>query len=594
MIDSGDWPTPLSEHMREEFAEIAQYDIQSPNALDIIDQKWVYIKAFTQPSEYRKDFFAFGLLSPSLTIQGNTPECMRYLRTGANADVTPHTGIWRQWDPAKPKSRAKELYERMYPKDATSMDATSKDATPKDATSKEIERVRQNVENPLDQRQEGKPDPLQETLEETIKRNKAEAEGQRPIGAGETGAASSTEVPKQQRSPSKGDPANAKQIMENAQANWTTNTLRMTKQSGDEISRMFCNIQGTNHFMLDKVLEGLEIKEEDYSPKLPYRPDGYLKYDKVPAYNRRWLPKDKTGNPNPEEFRESFDPSKVWIEDRWMVCRRLCGDKLCRILFYKTCTFIWEHNNLERIDVRERQDALLKYVFRVDSLAHFRTSLEDNEVRVISWDATKFIWMTKDSVHKMFLEVCMMGPMVAMFGREFQQYLLENPGKQRIPKETMQYSVDSGRTSMGNKRLEMTHTQYVADEFDDDCISISSKRTRSPRRDMHHNAPWNQSPSNRGQDVDMIFIQRSDGRPMRDIRGDDLYRDDLSRPVGADPRIRGHYPREERQRDDMPRRGDYPRSQTRHLEPRYYEHKPKERKPQRHESEPGRRSDRRD
>ena len=56
---------------------------------------------------------------------------------------------------------------------------------------------------------------------------------------------------------------------------------------------MFCTIQGSSYFMLDKVLQDLVVKEEDYSPVLPYRTDGYLKYDDVPAYNRKWLPKDK-------------------------------------------------------------------------------------------------------------------------------------------------------------------------------------------------------------------------------------------------------------------------------------------------------------
>ena len=99
-------------------------------------------------------------------------------------------------------------------------------------------------------RQEGKPDPLQETLAETIKREKTGGQG-RPIGTGEYGACGSTEVPQQQRPPSKGDPANAQQIMANAQVNWTTNTLRMRKHAGDEIPRMFCTIQGTTYFMLD-------------------------------------------------------------------------------------------------------------------------------------------------------------------------------------------------------------------------------------------------------------------------------------------------------------------------------------------------------
>ena len=94
MIDSGDWPTPLTEHMRDECAKVAQYDIRSLNAQDIIDQKWLYIKAFMAPSEYKKDYFSLSLGHSSLTIQGNTPECMRYLRTGANSEVTPQIGIW--------------------------------------------------------------------------------------------------------------------------------------------------------------------------------------------------------------------------------------------------------------------------------------------------------------------------------------------------------------------------------------------------------------------------------------------------------------------------------------------------------------------
>ena len=258
------------------------------------------------------------------------------------------------------------------------------------------------------------------------------------------------------------------------------------------------------------------------------------------------------------------------------------------------CTFIWEHNDLDKPEVRERQDALLKHVFRVDSAGQFRSSLDDEEVRVISWDGTMFVWMTKDNIHKMFLETCTMGPLVAMFGREFQQYLLEHPGTNKIPKERMQFSVDSGRTSMGNKRIEKVHTQYVADDHDDDCVSISSKRTRSPRRDLHRNAPWKQSPSNR-QDVDMRS-QCSDRR-IRDIREDPNYqnmRDNLSRPRGEDPRTRNFYPREDHPRGSMSIRGDYARSEPGRLEPRYYENKLKERKSHRHDYESDRRTDRRD
>ena len=189
----------------------------------------------------------------------------------------------------------------------------------------------------------------------------------------------------------------------------------------------------------------------------------------------------------------------------------------------------------------------------------------------MTWDRRMMVWMSPKQLNDMFHETCLLGPLAAMFGREFQQYLLENPGKLRIPKETMQYSVDSGRTSMGNKRMEMVHTQYVADEYDDDRASISSRRTRSPRRDAYRNIPWKQSPSN---------------RQYSDIRDDPNYQamkdSIISRALGEDSRIREQYPREGRHRDDKSQRGEHSRSQTGRLEPRYYEPRPKERKPHRH------------
>ena len=111
------------------------------------------------------------------------------------------------------------------------------------------------------------------------------------------------------------------------------------------------------------------------------------------------------------------------------------------------------------------------------------------------------MWMSKADIHRMFLEVCTLGPIVAMFGREFQQYLLEHEDTDKIPSEHMKFSINSGRTSMGERRLNQVYTEKVADDYDDDRISISSKRTRSPRR-SYRGAPWNQSPSNR-QDIDL-------------------------------------------------------------------------------------------
>ena len=140
-----------------------------------------------------------------------------------------------------------------------------------------------------------------------------------------------------------------------------------------------------------------------------------------------------------------------------------------------------------------------------------------------------------------------------------------------IPKERMQFSVNSGRTSIGGHRLDKVYIEFVADERDDDQISISSKRTRSPRREPHRDAPWNQSPSNR-QEID-LRSERSDRR--RDIRQEPNYqtlRENLSRPRREEGRSRDHTPRDEHPRGSMS-------SKARMEQPRRHEYKPMENKP---------------
>ena len=182
-----------------------------------------------------------------------------------------------------------------------------------------------------------------------------------------------------------------------------------------------------------------------------------------------------------------------------------------------------------------------------------------------------------------------MGPLAAMFGREFQQYLLEHKGADKIFKAKMQHSVDSGRSSMSQKRVEEVHHEYVNDDYDDDRASQVSKRTRSPRKTMTPfcGAPWAQSPTNR-RDVDMRD-QYDDRRP-RDIRqrqDHDRVRDDVRGPRSSDVR----------DQDDYPRDGDrrkYAQSEPEPREPRPYERKSKDRQPRPYDHESDRRTSRRD
>ena len=74
---------------------------------------------------------------------------------------------------------------------------------------------------------------------------------------------------------------------------------------------------------------------------------------------------------------------------------------------------------------------------------------------VTTWDGQTRVWMTLEQVEKMFREMCLLGPMAAMFGREVQQTLMSPTPPTRIPVEDFQYSVDSGRASMYKERIKL-------------------------------------------------------------------------------------------------------------------------------------------
>ena len=76
MIDSGDWPTPITEDMRNECAKVAEFNAQSMNAEDQLEQKTLYLKMFKEPIEYDREAFALGLLGSALAIDSRLPLCL--------------------------------------------------------------------------------------------------------------------------------------------------------------------------------------------------------------------------------------------------------------------------------------------------------------------------------------------------------------------------------------------------------------------------------------------------------------------------------------------------------------------------------------
>ena len=177
--------------------------------------------------------------------------------------------------------------------------------------------------------------------------------------------------------------------------------------------------------------------------------------------------------------RESFQPAAVWIEDRWLFCRRMVGDDVCQILFYHLATFVWKQYEIFGDQLNYYQKTLITKLFGIHDVAKFHWR-KNNPLEVPTWDGKTRVWMSKEQLVAVHREACIFGPMAAQFGRELQQFLMVNPDAKLIKKDDFQHSVDSGRVSIRENMRE------EADMIvEDDRASQCSKRTRSPRREWY-------------------------------------------------------------------------------------------------------------
>ena len=78
--------------------EIGQYDSQSRNIDDMIEQKRLWLMMFKATKGYdRLSFYSEGLVHGSILHHGKLPLCLQHLRTGSQP-ISPDVGEWRLWE----------------------------------------------------------------------------------------------------------------------------------------------------------------------------------------------------------------------------------------------------------------------------------------------------------------------------------------------------------------------------------------------------------------------------------------------------------------------------------------------------------------
>ena len=187
----------------------------------------------------------------------------------------------------------------------------------------------------------------------------------------------------------------------------------------------------------------------------------------------------------PESKRERFEPSEVWTEDRWIFVRRMAGDELCSVLFYKMATFIWRSNEIQGTEMREYQDALITHVFSYNDKDEFLPKVKSS-IHVMTWDGRNRIMLDAEYIEKMFKEILLFGPLAAMYGREIEQYLIQNYMPDLVPEYDFAFSVQQGRTSVKKIPLRVLN---VDDSYEEDRRARASSR-RAEEGERGRDSSW--------------------------------------------------------------------------------------------------------
>ena len=127
----------------------------------------------------------------------------------------------------------------------------------------------------------------------------------------------------------------------------------------------------------------------------------------------------------------------------------------------------------------KHQSTLINKLFGIYDVNDFIWR-KNNDQWVPTWDNKTRVRMTKDQIISIHKEACILGPLAALFGRDLQQFLMQNPKAALIKQEEMQYSIDNGR-----KAIKETSKPNYAKWGEQDGHASSSTRARSPRRDWY-------------------------------------------------------------------------------------------------------------
>ena len=205
------------------------------------------------------------------------------------------------------------------------------------------------------------------------------------------------------------------QIISFSRKAWKDYYWRMKLES--HYKPQYCWKFGKKYVDFSGEVRGLTFKWELYTATRPKRQHGIPTWTSVPApYNMPYLP-----NRTKDVREKTIDPIDMWLEDRWVFVRRVLGTEFTQKLFMMCLTFIYSVNDIKGDYFREIGDAIVTGLFEDIPREFFKK--RDQATWVSFLDESGYL--TQDTAHQLSKKINMIGPTAALFGQEFELYMLD-------------------------------------------------------------------------------------------------------------------------------------------------------------------------
>ena len=175
----------------------------------------------------------------------------------------------------------------------------------------------------------------------------------------------------------------------------------------------------------------------------------YLCGKKVVPYNSCYLPDEEKKR---DVLAKDLNPVDMWLEDRWVLVRRIYGSAFTQKLFMQCLTFIYTLHQVRGPYFHAIQNAIVRELFDQDPREFFGKINKDTWVQY--WDGSYCGNVSQNTAHYLSSRINMVGPTAAIFGRNFELFMLEEYKFAMCPVEVLENSIRACSGTLNRQSFE--------------------------------------------------------------------------------------------------------------------------------------------